>query len=106
MLTFNHHYNTTTDPKSDAIIQKALNTVTHEMESDTIGYYKLPKGSMELLPTLESIDMSGISQIVVMGIGGSSLGLKAVDALLRPYTLDAKEILYFENSDPLTILEI
>jgi len=105
MLTFNHHYNTTTDPKSDAIIKKALNTVTHEMQSDTVGYYKLPKGSMELLPTLESIDMSGITQIVVMGIGGSSLGLKAVDALLRPYTLDAKEILYFENSDPLTIVE-
>ncbi len=105
MLTFTHHYQSTENNKGEEIIQNALSRVTEEMQSDTIGYYKLPEGSKGLIDAAKSIDTTGITQIVIMGIGGSSLGIKAVDALLRPYTPGAKEILYFENSDPLTILE-
>ena len=60
---------------------------------------------MAHLERLDSIDSSSFTQIVIIGIGGSSLGIKAIDSILRPYTTDPKEMLFLENSDPITIAE-
>ena len=54
---------------------------------------------------VENIDLKNVKQVVIIGIGGSSLGLKAIDSILRPYTPGAKEMLFLENSDPITISE-
>jgi len=83
----------------------AFASVKEEMDSGKIGYYKLPTHSLAHLERLKSIETGSFEQIVVIGIGGSSLGIKAIDAILRPYTPNAKEILFLENSDPLTISE-
>jgi glucose-6-phosphate isomerase len=87
------------------MINSAFDSLKEEMDSDRIGYYKLPTNSLAHLERLDSIDSSSFTQIVIIGIGGSSLGIKAIDSILRPYTTDPKEMLFLENSDPITIAE-
>lgn len=105
MLSFKKHYDFEATAEHDRIMQTAMAVVKEEMESEKIGYYKLPTHSLTHLETLKSLDTSSFEQIVIIGIGGSSLGVKAIDSILRPFTPNVKEMLFFENSDPLSITE-
>jgi len=104
MLSFSKHY-TLDQSAASQLMSDAFASVKEEIDSGKIGYYKLPTHSLAHLERLKSIETGSFEQIVVIGIGGSSLGIKAIDAILRPYTPNAKEILFLENSDPLTISE-
>ncbi|WP_457743743.1 glucose-6-phosphate isomerase [Sulfurimonas sp.] len=100
--------NTISEEKSSEGVERtsvAFKTLKSEMDEDRVGYYKLPIKSQDLLEDLQTLDISQFSQIVVIGIGGSSLGIKAIDSILESITPDAKEMIFFENSDPLTISE-
>ncbi len=79
----------------------AFDKVRDEAASSKIGYYKLPKVSKQLILEAKDIDTSRYEQIVVIGIGGSSLGIKAIESMLKLYTPDRKKILYLENLDPI-----
>jgi len=105
MLSFNKHFPFEETSASRQMMDEAFSAVKEEMESDRIGYYKLPALSLAHLETLKTINTDNIKQIVIIGIGGSSLGIKAINSILRPYTPGAKEMLFLENSDPLTIKE-
>ena len=105
MLTFNKHFLAAQTPESKKIINDAVEVLKDEMQSDRVGYYKLPTLSLQFIEQLKEIDTSSFEQIVIMGIGGSSLGIKAINSILRPITPHAKEIIFFENSDPITITE-
>ncbi len=102
MLSFKRHFAFETTPEHDRIMQGAMAVVKNEMDSDKIGYYKLPQLSLVHLDAVAQMDTTVFEQIVVIGIGGSSLGIKAIDSILRPYTPGAKTMLFLENSDPLT----
>ena len=104
MLRFSNRFglDNTSDHVS-ALMQLAFAQVEEEKRSGKVGYYTLPERSLLLIDEAQSIDTEAIEQLVIIGIGGSSLGIKAIDAILRPYSKDTKEILYLENSDPLTI---
>jgi len=84
-------------------LDSVLETLKKEMDSDEVGYYKLPISSLKIIEQAKKVKPENVSQIVIIGIGGSSLGIKAIDQILRAYSKDAKEILYLENSDPLSI---
>ena len=104
MLRFSNEFGL--DIESDhvsKVVQRALAQIKNEKESREVGYYTLPDTSLSLTEEVKSIGTDSIEQLVIIGIGGSSLGIKAIDAILRPYSKDTKEILYLENSDPLTI---
>jgi glucose-6-phosphate isomerase len=105
MLSFKKHYAFEPTTEHDRIMQTAMAVIKEEMQSNKIGYYKLPTHSLTHLEALKTIDTASFEQIVVIGIGGSSLGIKAIDSILRPFTANVKEMLFFENSDPLTITE-
>ncbi len=80
--------------------QKAYDNILKEFESQKIGYYHLPETSQQFLKT----DFSDIDydEVVVIGIGGSSLGTKMVYSL----TLNKNKKMYFlENPDPIDIYE-
>jgi glucose-6-phosphate isomerase len=81
----------------------AFEALKDEMDSDRVGYYKLPTSSLGHIKRLNALDTSSFEQIVVIGIGGSSLGTKAIESILKDITPRAKEMIFFENSDPLTI---
>ncbi len=77
-----------------------------KFERSTIGYYDLPDSSIDLCADVKSSLLSStvfFNTIAVVGIGGSSLGIKAIDRMLRSSTPHAKKIIYFENSDPISI---
>lgn len=103
MVTFLNNFKISAN---DELEDRALESLKEEMQSGSVGYYKLPAASFKILNEAKAIDVSNFTQIVVVGIGGSSLGVKAIDSMLRPANKAAKEILFFENSDPLTIISL
>ncbi|HHB94226.1 MAG TPA: glucose-6-phosphate isomerase [Campylobacterales bacterium] len=74
-----------------------------EEERGTIGYYNLPKQNIdEILDFVDSFDKN-IENIMVLGIGGSSLGAKAIFEFLKPMEKPKRELFFFESTDPLNI---
>jgi glucose-6-phosphate isomerase len=75
-------------------------------ETLEIGYYNLPTQNMdEILAYAESFN-GDIENIVVLGIGGSSLGAKAIYEFLKPVQKPSRKLYFFESTDPLNIMEL
>ena len=104
MVRYQGHFETKElDPFT---LEKAYEVLKFEHEGQSVGYYDIAESSLLLCEEVTSSLLKNtvyIDTIAVVGIGGSSLGIKAIDRLLRPKTLHAKKILYFENSDPVSI---
>ncbi|MCK9374351.1 MAG: glucose-6-phosphate isomerase [Sulfuricurvum sp.] len=105
MPQYTNHFNTKTlDPHT---LEQGYEALKREALSQEVGYYTLAADSQLLVeglaPLSEEIERH-YHTIAVIGIGGSSLGIKAIDRLLRSKTPNAKKIIYLENSDPVSIL--
>jgi len=84
--------------------EKAFKAIVEEQKS--IGYYALPE--QDITPILEycrSIP-EDIETIAVIGIGGSSLGAKAVYEFIKPLNGLSRKLYFFESTDPINITEI
>ncbi len=75
-------------------------------EKDTIGYYDLPFQDIKPFVEFEKGFSSDIENIVVIGIGGSSLGPKAVYNFLKPVKKFKRKLYFFETTDPLNITQL
>jgi glucose-6-phosphate isomerase len=65
-------------------------------ERENIGYYNLPyQDTAEIKKYAQSIAKK---HIVVLGIGGSSLGSRAIYEFLLPSNNYSKDLLFFRNS--------
>jgi len=75
--------------------EKVYKNLLKEFESAEIGYYHLPESSQKFL----NADFSDIDyeEVVVIGIGGSSLGTKMVYSLTLN---EKKKMIFLENPDP------
>ncbi|CAA6816498.1 MAG: Glucose-6-phosphate isomerase (EC [uncultured Sulfurovum sp.] len=74
-------------------------------ESKHIGYYNLPnQDTSEIVDYSNDFD-ENIEHIVVLGIGGSSLGAKAIDEFLKPVKKPKRKLHFFESTDPINIAE-
>ena len=84
--------------------KRALKSI--EREEKDIGYYTLPE--QETTPILKYCDSipDTIETIAVIGIGGSSLGAKAVYEFIKPVRKLPRELYFFESTDPINIVEI
>jgi len=71
-------------------------------EKNFIGYYDLPLQDITYLSRLDKFTQK---HIVVVGIGGSSLGTKAVDTFLS-YQDRVKKLHFIETTDPITIKQV
>ncbi|MDB9828946.1 glucose-6-phosphate isomerase [Candidatus Thioglobus sp.] len=70
-------------------------------ERDHIGYYNLPyQDTADIKKYAKSITKK---HIVVLGIGGSSLGTRAIYEFLLPSNNYSKDLLFLETVDPLKI---
>jgi len=75
-------------------------------EKSTIGYYTLPEQNITpILEYAKSIP-SEIESIAVIGIGGSSLGAKAVYGFLKTVEKPTRKLYFFESTDPINIRNI
>ncbi|MBD3809597.1 MAG: glucose-6-phosphate isomerase [Sulfuricurvum sp.] len=106
MLRFTNYFDTKTlDP---FILEKGFEAVRYEATSGSVGYYHLPKHSQSLVDELQELYHRierRFNTIAIIGIGGSSLGIKAIERLLRPSTPNAKKMVYLENSDPVAVMQ-
>ncbi len=74
-----------------------------DIEREHVGYYNLPKQNIEsILNYTEGFD-NRIETVVVLGIGGSSLGAKAIYEFLKPTKKLKRKLIFFESTDPLNI---
>ena len=74
-----------------------------QKERETVGYYDLPE--QDINPILEYCKQipAQIESIAVIGIGGSSLGAKAVYEFLKPVKNLQRKLYFFESTDPINI---
>ena len=86
--------------------QKKLLFQALEEEQKTIGYYGLPSQNIDELLAYANGFEDNIENIVVLGIGGSSLGAKAIYEFLKPVKTPRRKLFFFESTDPINIMEI
>ena len=82
-----------------------------QKEVDNIGYYNLPEQDTNYIDNyLEQLDkiqgLANISDVVVIGIGGSSLGTKAVYHFIKPVRQLKRNLHFIDSTDPITITNI
>jgi len=72
-------------------------------EKNIRGYYDLPSQDIyDIVKYASSFD-DDIEYIVVLGIGGSSLGAKAIYEFLKPRNGNKRKLVFFESTDPVSI---
>jgi glucose-6-phosphate isomerase len=110
MLFFQDHFELQVDDKVQNKIKKVFKQMQQEKDSNKVGYYKLAKKAKKTLEELDAFKKSNellaqnkIKNIVVMGIGGSSLGTKAIYELLKLKQKTKIKLHFLENVDPLEV---
>lgn len=95
----------------DAKREELWNAVNEERLAGTSGYYELPESQMKMAEEIddfirgdERLAYGRVRDLVVIGIGGSSLGAKAVHSLLKHTpNKNAVNVHFMENGDPVEI---
>jgi len=85
----------------ETVLQRAFASVKEEQQK--VGYYTLPQQKNETLLAYVERMPEHIETIAVIGIGGSALGAKAVYEFIRPTRQLARELYFFESTDPIHI---
>ena len=81
--------------------EKAFEAIVKEQK--TIGYYALPDQDIDPILEYCSTISDTIDTIAVIGIGGSSLGAKAVYEFIKPVKELPRKLYFFESTDPINI---
>jgi glucose-6-phosphate isomerase len=81
--------------------RRAFDAIVEEQKR--IGYYTLP--DQDIAPILAYCDSvpESVENIAVIGIGGSSLGAKAIYEFLKPINGLSRKLYFFESTDPINI---
>lgn len=94
----NRLYFTSNHPKAQA---HALRAIKNEL--DKIGYYHLPEQDVTSILEYTGKIPESIENIVIIGIGGSALGPKAIYKFLQPAHPLKRRLYTFESTDPIDI---
>ncbi len=101
------------DVKEDReVIKKAYERMLREKEEGITGYYDLPVNQEDVIEEIndyihnnEYLSKNLIKDLVIIGIGGSSLGTRAIDTLLKfSHNRNIVNIHFLENLDPLYLI--
>ena len=84
--------------------QKAFQAISKEQES--IGYYSLPNQDISSISEYCNTIPKDVETIAVIGIGGSSLGAKAVYEFMKPVKDLSRKLYFFESTDPINITDL
>ncbi|MDB2405422.1 glucose-6-phosphate isomerase [Arcobacteraceae bacterium] len=110
MLYFEQNFKIKKDEKVKNKFNKIYKALEDEKNTNKIGYYKLAKKAKKTFKELEEFKATNprmkskkVTDVVVIGIGGSSLGTKAVYELLKLKQTSSAKLHFLENVDPLEI---
>jgi glucose-6-phosphate isomerase len=90
--------------KNKEVQESAFKAIVEEQKS--IGYYALPEQDITSLLDYVSTISDEITQVAVIGIGGSSLGAKAIYEFIKPTRTLKRELYFFESTDPINITNL
>lgn len=91
------HFNATLGERASSTFS------TIKKEQEAIGYYTLPEQDISSVLEYCKKIPSDVKSIAVIGIGGSSLGAKAIYEFLKPVETLSRELYFFESTDPINI---
>ncbi len=109
MIEYDRFFEAKVNEENNVLMMNAFGSLVNEKERGVSGYYNLPDDGENLLKEVQNyiITQDGIYQtakyIVVIGIGGSSLGTKAIDSMLKHKYKNIKELIFLENPDPISL---
>ena len=110
MLSFETKFEPKIGKKGKEFIENSFAKLKKEKDSKSVGYYTLPNTTTALFEQItnyiknnEDLQNNRIKNVAVIGIGGSSLGTKAIDAILRFKNNSNINLLFLENGDPINI---
>jgi len=87
--------------KNKKVQESAFNAICEEQK--TIGYYALPEQDITPILNYCKTIPDRIENIAIIGIGGSSLGAKAVYEFIKPTRKLQRKLYFFESTDPINI---
>lgn len=106
MNRYELHYPLTMDADTKNMMANAYGALLRERERGITGYYNLPEDSLLLVEELQKEHpFDDFDRIAVIGIGGSSLGTKALHSFLGPKR-EHLPIYFLENPDPVELRQI
>ncbi|MDX9742751.1 MAG: glucose-6-phosphate isomerase, partial [Arcobacteraceae bacterium] len=110
MLEFDTKFKPKIGKKAKEFIENSFGKLKKEKDSKSVGYYTLPNTTTALFEKIENyikqnedLRNNRIRNVAVIGIGGSSLGTKAIDSILRFKNHSDINLLFLENGDPINI---
>lgn len=113
MLNFERRFDPKIGKKTKEFVNESFNNMVKEKNSKSVGYYTLPDTTDLLMKEIKSyinnnkdLENGKIKDVVVIGIGGSSLGTKAIDAILEHKKTSSINLHFLENGDPIYIDKI
>ncbi|RXJ76978.1 glucose-6-phosphate isomerase [Arcobacter sp. F155] len=112
MVSFEQNFYPKISKAGKETLKKSFEALKEEKESKKVGYYELPKNGLKTIKELKTyqkenpyLKKDSIKNIIVVGIGGSSLGTKAVYEFLKYKTKSKRKLHFLENVDPIIIGE-
>jgi glucose-6-phosphate isomerase len=78
--------------------EKAFKSIVKE--KITVGYYSLPEQDISALIQYADTISKDVDSIAIIGIGGSSLGAKAIYEFIKPIKKPKRKLYFFESTDP------
>lgn len=113
MLEFDKKFEPKIGKKGKEFIENSFKKLKKEKDSKSVGYYTLPNTTATLFDKIENYinnndDLKNnlIKNVAIIGIGGSSLGTKAIDSILKFKNSRDINLLFLENGDPININHI
>lgn len=92
--------------KYQAMVDKAHQTILQQREANILGFFDLPEKNTERINTYINSINDDFDSIVVIGIGGSALGNKALYSALKTEKGLTKKLFVADNVDPTLIYDI
>jgi len=110
MLYFKNDFIFESDESINEVMHEAYQKILNEKEEGVSGYFRLGEDSLPIMDDALAYATSNkfineSDTIVVIGIGGSSLGTKAIDSIFKHRNRDVKKMLFLENPDEIYLSE-
>ncbi|WP_314986940.1 glucose-6-phosphate isomerase [uncultured Campylobacter sp.] len=91
-------------PAKEGALEEVAAKIRAEYESGEIGYYSLPQqGADEIARAQEFFSARSYDGVVLIGIGGSSVGVRALYEMLRPRVRKNLRFEILDNLDALSV---
>lgn len=109
MLKFKESFTKTDNPIPKETLDNLFKSICKERDSNVSGFFNLPYEEKAILDSKKYIKenfelIQTINNLIIIGIGGSSLGLKAIDTMLSHMSYRKNiNLKFLEHTDPIKI---